>query len=156
MGGVGIEEALFCGGQTSSHGHNVGCDIDQAATLWLGSSRRDIGPKKSNEQEEIALKRTREMRGRASFKTFAAHFRSAGCIDRAVFAYVGRHVLAGEPGVHLVGGPVVGSHAPEGAGEEVHGEEHDGEQPRDLSCSDEAGGYASLPKGKIFSNGILC
>ena len=56
----------------------------------------------------------------------------------ARYAYVGRHVLAGEQGVHLFGGPVIECHAPEGAGEEVHGKEHDDEQPPDLRCGDEA------------------
>ena len=62
-------------------------------------------------------------------------------------AYVGWHGLAGKPGVELVGCAVIVGHAPEGAGEEVHGEEYDGEQARDLRCDRQGIGriLAQLP-----------
>mmetsp|Transcript_55770 Transcript_55770/g.116679 ORF Transcript_55770/g.116679 Transcript_55770/m.116679 type:complete len:407 (+) Transcript_55770:1051-2271(+) len=41
-------------------------------------------------------------------------------------------VLGGKQGVELLGRPGSGGYAPESAGEKVHGEEHDGEETKDL------------------------
>jgi hypothetical protein len=58
-------------------------------------------------------------------------------------AYVAWYVLAGEPGVELLRSAILAGHAPEGAGKEVHSEDHDGEQAQDLRSGDEEVGCAN-------------